>query len=314
MTRVWQRDMIAVAEARRWPASGDPASPIEPMALGYPAAMTTDPKAMSLDDGGSWHHGLVARWWAEFNLPEPDEVAYYGAAIERFGQPALDLGCGTGRLLMALLDQGLDVDGVDISADMVSYAAAAAAAAGHTPFLLAQPLHELDLPRRYRTIYVCGVFGIGGDRAHDRIALRRAYEHLEPGGALVLWHELPWEGHDEQGWARWLPGHRAGIPRPWREPGDRRRTADGDEIELATRLVAFDPFRQRHVLEIRARLWHEDALVREEAGRLAENLYFAQEMLLLLEEAGFGDVQVEAAYTGRPATPDDGTLVFVARR
>ena len=99
-----------------------------------------------------------------------------------------------------------------------------------------------------------------------------------------------------------------------RRTGDRRRTADGDEIELISRLVEFDPFRQRHVLEIRARLWHEDALVREEAGRLAENLYFAQEMLLLLEETGFRDVQVEAAYKGRPATPDDGTLIFVARR
>ena len=269
---------------------------------------------MRSDDGGSWHHGLVARWWSEFNHPEPEEVAYYGAAIRRYGQPALDLGCGTGRLLVPLLDQGLDVDGVDVSEDMVAYAAAAAAAAGHDPLVLAQSLHELDLPRRYRTIYVCGVFGIGGDRAHDRIALRRAYEHLEPGGRLVLWHELPWEGQDERGWARWLPGHRAGIPRAWREPGDRRRTADGDEIELTTRLVAFDPFRQRHVLEIRARLWHQGALVREEMGQLAENLYFGQEMLLLLEEAGFEDVQVEGPYTDRPATPDDGTLIFVARR
>ena len=53
--------------------------------------------------------------------------------------------------------------------------------------------------------------------------------------------------------------------------------------------------------------------MREEAGRLAENLYFAQEVLLLLEAAGFGHVRVEAAYTGRPATPDDGTVTFVAR-
>ncbi len=64
---------------------------------------------------------------------------------------------------------------------------------------------------------------------------------------------------------------------------------------------------------MRARLWHEGSLVREEAGRLTENLYFAQELLLLLDMSGFRDVRVEAAYQDRPATPDDGTLVFIAR-
>jgi SAM-dependent methyltransferase len=262
----------------------------------------------------TWHYGLIARWWAEFNTPEPHEVDYYAAAIRRYGEPALDLGCGTGRILVPLLEQGLDVDGVDISADMIAHAAARAAEAGRAPLLVAQALHELDLERRYRTIYVCGVFGIGGDRDHDRLALRRAYDHLEPGGALLLWHELPWEGLDEQRWARWLPGHRQDIPRPWREAGDRRRAADGDEIELITRLVEFDPFRQCQVLEMRARLWHEGQLSREEAWHLAENLYFAQEVLLLLESAGFRDVGVEAAYEDRTATADDGTVVFVARR
>jgi len=47
------------------------------------------------DQGGqsqSWHHELVAEWWAEFNLgwPEID----YGRFVGQ-GQPALDAGCGT---------------------------------------------------------------------------------------------------------------------------------------------------------------------------------------------------------------------------
>lgn len=263
---------------------------------------------------GTWHHGLIARWWAEFNAPEPEEIAYYSAAIRRSGEPALDAGCGTGRILLPLLALGFDVDGVDVSADMIAYARDAAGGAGYAPLLEAQSLHELDLPRRYRTIYVCGVFGIGGDRDHDREALRRLYRHLEPGGTLVLWHELPWEGHDAHGWARWLPGGREDIPRPWREAGDRRTSADGDDLELISRLVEFDPYRQRHVLEILARRWHDGAIVQEEAYTLAENLYFAQEMLLLLEDAGFRDVTVEAAYKSRSVAPDDGTVIFVAHR
>ncbi len=24
-----------------------------------------------------WHYGLIARWWAEFNEPDPAELAFY---------------------------------------------------------------------------------------------------------------------------------------------------------------------------------------------------------------------------------------------
>jgi hypothetical protein len=65
---------------------------------------------------------------------------------------------------------------------------------------------------------------------------------------------------------------------------------------------------------MRARLWRGETLVADELGSLSENLYFAQEVLLLLEATGFEAPRVEAGYTGREAGPDDATLVFVARR
>jgi SAM-dependent methyltransferase len=266
-------------------------------------------------ESGTWHYGLIARWWAEFNVAEPEELAYFRAAIRRFGEPALDLGCGTGRILMPLLADGLDVDGSDISADMIAAAEAQAMKHGFTPRLTVQPMHELDLARMYRTIYMCGSFGIGGRRDHDREALRRAYRHLEPGGALLVTnHEFPYAGREEKGWARWLPGHRVDIPREWPTEGERRGASDGDEIELLSRLAELDPLEQRHTLEIRARLWRGGQIVREEAHSLKESLYFAQEILLLLDEAGFRDLAVEGGYTGRPATADDGMVAFMARR
>jgi hypothetical protein len=47
---------------------------------------------------------------------------------------------------------------------------------------------------------------------------------------------------------------------------------------------------------------------------LKQSLYFAQEILLLLDEAGFRDLAVDGGYTGRPATADDGMVAFMARR
>jgi ubiquinone/menaquinone biosynthesis C-methylase UbiE len=54
-----------------------------------------------------WHHGLVARDWAEFAIDGGQEAVFFRELIETSGQPALDLGCGTGRLLLPYLQSGV---------------------------------------------------------------------------------------------------------------------------------------------------------------------------------------------------------------
>ena len=51
------------------------------------------------DQPQTWHYRLVAQYWAEFNVEGP-EIAYYQKFIESYGQPALNVACGTGRLLL----------------------------------------------------------------------------------------------------------------------------------------------------------------------------------------------------------------------
>lgn len=70
---------------------------------------------------------------------------------------------------------------------------------------------------------------------------------------------------------------------------------------------------QRHILEMPARLWRDDVLVAQEEYRLRIDLYFAQELVLMLEDAGLRDVAVQGRYTGITATPGDAAVVFVAR-
>ena len=129
----------------------------------------------------TWHYGVMARHWAENNTTGP-EIAYFQKLIERYGQPALDAGCGTGRLLIPFLRAGLDVDGCDVSGDMLRYCRSKAESEGLSVRLYQQALHELDLPRQYQTIVACGVFGIGVSRDLDMQALRRFHQHLLPGG------------------------------------------------------------------------------------------------------------------------------------
>jgi SAM-dependent methyltransferase len=259
----------------------------------------------------TWHYGLVADWWAQFNSGGP-EVAYFGSFVER-AQPALDAGCGTGRLLLPWLRAGYDVDGCDVSQDMLDRCRAAARADGLEPTLFAQALHELDPPRRYSTIVACGVFGLGSSRDDDDEALRRLHAALEPGGILLLDHEVPYVS--SMRWSGWPADEREGrFPEPWPEEGSRRRAADGTEYDLRTRAVAVDPLDQSVRLELRVEKWRGSEQLAVEQHELTMRGYFRDQLVLMLEHAGFGDVTVTGDHTGAEPTPDHRTLVYAARR
>jgi hypothetical protein len=63
-----------------------------------------------------------------------------------------------------------------------------------------------------------------------------------------------------------------------------------------------------------ARLWRDGALEAEEIQRLDIGLYFKNELLLMLERAGFGHVVVHGDHVEVDPTPDDEFIVFVAQR
>jgi ubiquinone/menaquinone biosynthesis C-methylase UbiE len=259
----------------------------------------------------TWHYGVVARWWALFNTNGP-EIAYFQRFIEDGGEPALDVACGTGRLLVPWLRAGLDVDGCDISADMLALCRERAEREGLSPQLYAQPMHALQLPRRYRTIVVCGGFGLGSTREQDFAALRRFHDLLEPGGLLLLDNETPY--NQKWMWKYWLADERASLPEAWPEPGERRTGPDGAQYALRARMVDADPLAQSATMEMRGWMWRDGELVAEDEHRLTLNLYFRNELELMLEKAGFADIAVRGDYTDEEPTADSGFLVFVARK
>ncbi|MGZ8688811.1 MAG: class I SAM-dependent methyltransferase, partial [Gaiellaceae bacterium] len=105
----------------------------------------------------------------------------------------------------------------------------------------------------------------------------------------------------------------AELPEPWPE-GQRETAADGSELALTVRVRDLDPLEQVVTLELRAQHWVDGDLRTEEEHLLTIRLYFRDELLAMLEQAGFRDVEVVAGNTERPPTRDDDFLVFVARR
>jgi SAM-dependent methyltransferase len=255
----------------------------------------------------------VARYWAEFNDDfRSHEIPYFQKFIENDGRPALDVACGTGRLLVPYLRAGLDVAGCDVSADMIALCREKAEREGFSPNLFVQPMHELDLPRRYGTIYVCGAFGIGSTRAEDLEALGRFHDHLEPGGRLLLDAEVPYA--DTRLWKYWLKEERAALPNPMPVPTKRQVASDGAEYALVSRVLEVDPLEQRSALEMRAELWRDGELEAEETRRIDLHHYFVDELVLMVERAGFEQVVVHGDHVESAPTADDEFVVVVARK
>lgn len=261
----------------------------------------------------TWHYGVIARYWAEFNDEfRSHEIPYFRRFVEDGGEPALDVACGTGRLLVPYLRAGLDVDGCDVSADMIALCREKAGREGLSPRLYVQPMHELDLPRRYRTIFVCGAFGLGSTREQDAEALRRFHHNLEPGGTLLLDAEVPWA--DPTHWEYWPKERRVSLPAPEPRPRSRSLASDGAEYALRTRLLSVDPLDQSASFEMRAEVWRDGALEIEEVRRLDARYYFPGELLLMVERAGFPDVALHGDHVEAEPTGGDEFVVVVARK
>ena len=263
-----------------------------------------------MDPTATWHHGLVADWWAEFNTAGP-ELEYFGHFVET-GQPALDAGCGSGRLLLPWLRAGYDIDGCDVSADMIDRCRALARRDGLAPNLWVQPLHELSPTRRYRTIVVCGVFGLGSTRMQDEQALQRLHDCLEPGGRLLLDNQMPYAL--SRRWPSWTRAGRGGLPESWPPPGERARASDGSERELRVRAISLDPLDQTIVMEIRADKWVDGVNVGSEVHTLSMRMYFHAELLLLLRAAGFEVTAADGDHRREPVTADSDFGVYTAER
>jgi hypothetical protein len=112
----------------------------------------------------------------------------------------------------------------------------------------------------------------------------------------------------------WTPEKHKELPWPWREEGERKAAANGDELEWLNRTLDVNPLEQRTTLQTRVRLWRSGKLVKEEEYTLTENAYFRNEMLLLLERAGFVEVRVTAGHSNAPPGPEDTVLGVVARK
>jgi SAM-dependent methyltransferase len=135
---------------------------------------------------------LIAPYYDLEHAGYQDDVDLYLNYARAVGAPALELGCGSGRLLKPLAQHGIEVVGVDSSPAML--ARARQYLQEHNALaqveLLEADARALHLNRRFRLAFVAlNSFAQFTTRQDQRAVLRVLHEHLLPGGTLIL--DLP---------------------------------------------------------------------------------------------------------------------------
>ncbi|MEU7761395.1 MULTISPECIES: class I SAM-dependent methyltransferase [Micromonospora] len=142
----------------------------------------------------------VERWHRQATAAEATVVA-------RCAGPTLDLGCGPGRMSVALTRAGLSAVGVDVSPRAVALTRARGAVAVHADLFGPLPAEG----RWAHTVLLDGNIGIGGDPV---ALLRRCGSLLCSSGTVLAELEPPGAGA-WQGQAHVETGRHRGTPFRW---------------------------------------------------------------------------------------------------
>lgn len=137
-------------------------------------------------DPASFYTGIVVDVYGPLRGSVPDPHIY-ARFISRWGEPALELGCGAGDPLLALRADGLDVQGLDSSADMLIELRRTAAERGLDVTVHHSTIEEMDLGTTFRSIFLAGpTFNLIADDPTASAALARMRDHLDPAGAALI--------------------------------------------------------------------------------------------------------------------------------
>jgi len=123
------------------------------------------------------------------------DVTWYIEQAKALGRPVLELGCGTGRVLIPLARAGVGVTGVDLSADMLALCRDKLDALGPSvarrATLVTGDMRHVRLGRTFGLVLLPLYTFVHALTAEDkRATFTTVAEHLEPGGVLLMEAEL----------------------------------------------------------------------------------------------------------------------------
>ncbi len=223
-----------------------------------------------------------------------DDVAFYRDRARRADGRVLEIGCGTGRVYLELLDAGVDAVGVDASAAMLRRLHENAVERGLSPTTLQADMRRLVLDREFE--FACLPFSalLHNLTAADQLAtLRNVLDLLADGGRVAF--DVP-----------------VLHPTVLQEPTEDRRelVRDGTTYELVQRYDV--PSIPDQVMDVTRELYRDGERVADTGYRYA--VVWRREVEHLLARAGFSEWSVYGGFDAEAFGPESPVMVWMARR
>lgn len=226
---------------------------------------------------------------------------FYLELARETGGPLLDVGCGTGRLLLRLSRDGFQVDGWEPSAPMFARLRERVRAEGLSPRLYTGGPDAIPTDPRYGLVF-CAFNAFAHNLTIDAQLdlLRRMRACLRAGGKVAVA-----AGHPP--FAEWTAAADEPVLEYESEPdgvGRRLRVLD---------LRSYDPIAQtQHSLVTIEEVAGDGRVVARHESETALRWSFQQEWELLLRLAGFGGWQIHGGYEREARTSDAQPILVVA--
>ncbi len=253
-----------------------------------------------------WGDSQLASLYDAFTF-EDDLPMYLDLAREQ-GNRILEIACGSGRVLLALVRAGFEVTGIDVSPHMLALASAKVEAASPLPGrarLVQADMRTFELAQREFDLAIVAVksFAYLTDTGDQLACARAIHAHLRPGGVLVLdlLHPKP----------EWIGQPRGAM----RDDLLQRVPEQGFTLSRVESVVSTDLARQVRVI----RSIYE---VVDDAGKVINKRFVEWpyrwthrfEAEHLLERAGFEVSAIYGGYRREPFASDSAAMVFIASR
>lgn len=236
------------------------------------------------------------------------DTAFFVEIVAEFGDRVLELGCGTGRVLLPTVRKGYAVTGLDASEHMLERCRAKVDAEpdeirGRVQLVHA-PMTDFDLGEEFDVVTmpfrpIQHLVTVGEQIA----ALTSANRHLRRGGGLVFDVFNP------------DPSRLRGSG-PTDEELDTPTVAlpDGRRFRRTHRVTRFRPMEQVNDVELIHYVTARDGTERCIVQAFPFRYYWRYELEHLLARCGFGVREVYGDYDRSPLTVESAEMIFVAEK
>ena len=253
------------------------------------------------------YDGFIADYYdtSPILVQRTQDISFYVNSVKRYGEPALELGCGTGRITMAVAQAGCGIVGLDLSERMLQRAGEKRAQlppeARERVHLVRGDMTNFDLGEKFRTIMMpFRPFQHLLETEQQIACLTCAKKHLAPNGRLIVdfFHTDAERMHD---------------PKFLEESAlSEYDLPDGRHVSMSERVAAFHRGRQRNDVEMIFRVRHPNGKAERLVMAWTLRYFFRYEVEHLLARCGF---RLEALYGNFDASllgDDSPEMIFVA--